>query len=196
MATLPSFPVFAENDSSIAKLNELASAVNFLYNCSTRPVWHFHSETTQTLDSGWTVVQFPSNSYNYDSDGVNSGAGGANIVTRGYYSVESCVQFTVNGSGIGLGAGFLFTAGSNNPHFSENSAIRFGIRARAPSGTSATDNSITPSDMVPVCCYPGDVLQAQAYCTAGITLRNNTNTSYTQGRFVLNFTGYYVAYGT
>lgn len=194
MATLPSFPVFSASDSSIAKLNELSAAVSFLYDCDTRPLWHFHSETTQTLSAGWNLVKFPVNTY--DSDGVYYGTGQAKIVTRGYYAVESCVEFEPSDSSINSGAGFLFTAGSSNPHYAENTTVLFGMRAFASYQGGDGDNTLVASDITSMCCYPGDILQAQAYCTKAITLDYNQNTSYTQGRFVPNFTGYWTAYGS
>jgi hypothetical protein len=145
-------------------------------------------------NSGWNTVVFPVNTY--DSDGVYADNGAAVIQTRGYYALESCCQFNTNIDNNGIGVGFQFTAGTMNPHYAENSTVLFGVRAQTGGEVSGVDQVLTASDTTPACCYPGDKLTAQAYCLTGATLRNNTNTTAYQGRFVLKFTGYWVAYGT
>jgi hypothetical protein len=117
-------------------------------------------------------------------------------VTRGYYALESCVQFESFGSATNLGAAFLFTAGSANPRYAENSTVQFGMRAFASYQGDDAENALVASDITSMCCYPGDILQAQAYCSRAVSLDYNENSSYTQGRFVPNFTGYWTSYGT
>jgi len=201
MAMLPEILYFAQNDSSIANLNALAYAVQFLVDDDVRPVWHFYKDSaSQSL----TASIFATVTYNHnpiDSDGVYAAThnGVATIQTQGYYAVEACVPFAPGtfGSMAGLNVNFLFTAGSGNPHYPAGVTIQFGIRGSSPVTDATGDTVVCITDIVPVCCYPGDTIAVQAFSGLfNATINTNLNGSWESQRIVPNFTGYWVALGT
>lgn len=194
MATLPTVPNFATNDSSLTNLQNLSAAVNFLVNCGVRPLWHFIRTATFSLAANtWNAPGY--STVIYDSDGVQS-SGLAKIVTQGYYAVEGCADLQTGASGILFDTRFLLTAGPNNPHLTNGSTRIFGQRGGNSVATASQDTAVTLTDVCPIVCYPQDTLQFQVWVNSATTLNFNQNTSYIQGRFVAQFTGYFVRTGT
>lgn len=190
MATLPVYPLpdFADNDSSLTNLQNLAYAVRFWTNNDLRPTWHTYKTSAQAIPATtWTSPQF--GAVAFDSDSVHSNPGVV-INTAGVYAVETCVQ--TGGSGIGLMVSFLATAGANNPNHTSGSTVRFGLRGGLMPSSGA-DGALCSTAIVPWSLYPGDSIQPQVYASSAVTLDNNSNSTYENGRFVCNFTGLMIA---
>jgi hypothetical protein len=191
MATLPGnpLPLFASNDYSVTDLQALAYGVQFWSDNDVRPTWHFYKTATQSLTANtWNEPQF--GAVAFDSDSVHNGSS-ATIVTQGNYAVEACIQVEAGTSGIGLLAGFQVTAGANNPAYSSGTTQIFGLRGGL-TVQSGADAALCVSAVVPWVLYPGDIVVPIVYPSAAVTLDNNTNSSYINGRYVCNFTGLYI----
>jgi hypothetical protein len=193
MATLPTVPSFGANDTSLTNLQNLSYSVSFLINCGVRPLWHFIRTATFSMSAGFNNPGYAT--VIYDSDGVQT-SGLAQIVTQGYYAVEGCSDLSTGSSGIAFDTRFLLTAGANNPHLTLGSTRVFGQRGGNSVATASTDTAVTLTDICPIVCYPGDTLQYDTYVNSATSLNFNQNTSYIAGRFVANFTGYFVRTGT
>lgn len=194
MATLPTVPTFGTNDSSLTNLQNLSGAVNFLINCGVRPLWHFIRTATFSLATGWNNPGY--STVIYDDDGVQS-TGVASIITQGYYAVEGCVDILGTVSGVNFDTRFLLTAGPNNPHLTNGTTRIFGQRGGATTAVASQDTAVTVADICPIVCYPQDTIQLNTWVQTGPqTLEFNNNGSYISGRFVANFTGYFVRTGT
>lgn len=193
MATLPTVPSFTAGSPTIAQLNRLSQAVSFLANNGTRPAWSvFMYNGTQTLTaSSWNVVGF--DHVAYDSDGVTTSSKSVlTIATQGYYDLEACVQLQAQaGTGLMFNAGFLFTAGGSNPHFSLGATQYFGYSGSRMSSTAqaAADNASCIASITPMVCYPGDKLNVSVYSASALVIDYNQNTSFIRGRFATKFTG-------
>lgn len=195
MATLPTVPTFASNDSSLTNLQNLSAAVAFLCRADIRPTWHYYIAGGQgTSAATWAVMKAADIAF--DSDNLWTSTGYATIVTQGYYQVEACVDVEMGGDTTSCYSSFLFTAGTNNIHKSSGTTIQFGMRGGDCIQTAAQDTSICTSSLVPVCCYPGDTLQVYIMTETNSTINANVNTNYMAGRFTANFTGYMVRTGT
>ena len=192
MATLPTVPTFVANDTSVTKLAQLSQAVSFLIDCDTRPAWHFYRTTTFSLANGWNIPGYTVVAY--DSDGVQS-SGSAVIVTQGYYACEGCSDIS-NPSGIVMDLSFQVTFGANNPHHTNGTTLVFGQRGGSWLTPSA-DPAFTIGDICPAVLYPGDKVDFRTYVNAtGQTLNKNVNAAFNEGRFVANFTGYFLRTGS
>lgn len=188
MVALPVEPIpnFVEGDTSITNLQNLAYAVQFWTDNDVRPTWHFYKTATASLTAAtWNTVNF--GSVAFDSDGVFS-SGAALIVTPGIYTVAMCLQGEAGTSGIGMLVSFLATAGANNPNETSGTTRRFGGRG-GEACTSGADFALCASSMTPWIMYPGDTIVCQIYPSVAITLDNNSNGAYNQGRYVCNYTG-------
>lgn len=192
MTTLPEnpLPVFADGDSEatlLTKMNALGYAVQFWTDCDILPTWHYYKIATQALTSGvWQAVNF--GTVAFDSDSTFTTGGYATIQTAGIYAVETCVQCEAGTSGIGFLCAFLMTAGSNNPNQAAGTTSRFAFRG-GYMPTSGGDGAVCSAGLTPWVMYPGDQIAVQVYPTANVTLDNNNNSTYENGRFVCNFTG-------
>ena len=200
---LPSVPTFTAGSPTMAQLNALSYAVNFLVNGDVRPTFtaFMSSATMGTTANNWKTIAF--DHVAFDSDGVfgASGAGlpTATIVTQGFYSFEACVPIQANTNQDQTTCRFQFTAGANNPHFATNATAAFGHRGSrlSTSASAAADNSICLSAWFYTCLYPGDQIICQVYTVANAhTVDTNSNTSYIQGRFPPRFSGQLRATGT
>lgn len=194
---LPSVPAFTAGAPTIAQLNALSYAVQFLAVDDLRPCWSFFMYTgTQSVSaSTWTNVAFDHTAF--DSDGVQSYPF-AVIKTQGYYALTACVQFIANANTTDLySAAFLFTAGASNPNFTAGTTKQFGYRGSSLSftGSAAADNAVCLSSPTQVVCYPGDKLSVQVFISSAHTLDFNQNTSYIRGRFATKFTGHWLRTG-
>src|SRR5262249_55602264 len=93
-------------------------------------------------------------------------------------------------------SGFLFTAGASNPHYSAGTNIQYGVRGCRSVAATSVNETVCPSDMCPVVCYPGDTLAWQVWVSSTATLDKDSNTSAVQSRFVPNYTGRWLRTGT
>jgi hypothetical protein len=118
------------------------------------------------------------------------------IQTQGYYAVEACFDINPSSSSLTFLGSFLWTAGENNPNFTAGTTLQFGGRGGNTPSDNAADPAICISDICPNVCYPGDTILPQVWVSATSTLQINSNSAYNSGRWVGNFTGYYVAFGT
>lgn len=195
---LPSVPTFTAGSPSIAQLNELSYAVSFLADQDVRPTWHFwHNATVSLTASTWN--QLPFAKVPYDCDGVyNSSNKDAVIVTQGYYVTDAAISLEATGTNTNYIGAFRITFGPNNPHGSNGSTQFYGFRGAQSSNTGEAnaDNTCDLSAWTPVCLYPGDTIDVVVYVGSNMTADYNQNTSYCQGRFAANFTGYYLRTGT
>ena len=195
MATIPTVPTFVAGDTSVTKLAQLAQAVSFLIDCDTRPAWHFYRTTTFALTaSAWNVPGYTVVAYDGDNTQVS---GGAVVQTQGYYACEGCVDI-VNPTQVTVDLSFLVTFGANNPHHAPNSTLVFGQRGGvwATIGALSADDAITVGDICPAVLYPGDKVDLRTFVTIAETLNKNVNTAFNEGRFVANFTGYFLRTGS
>ena len=186
MATIPTIPTFTDGDSNLTNLQDLSNAVNFLVNAQVRPTWHLYKTGTSSLSSGITSVVF--GTVAFDSDGVSNGTG-VTIVTPGYYHTEMCVQVECTATGEQINVWFLVTFGANNPNFTNGTTKIYGARGSTTSSQTGVDAARVSSALCPYALYPGDKINPQIQVGTALTLDNNSNTSYIQGRFVCNFTG-------
>jgi hypothetical protein len=194
MATVPTVPSFDDGDTSLLKLQQLSQAVSFLADCDIHPLWHFYNSHASSLVNSDTWIEAGSaTSVAWDNDGVQD-SGWAEIVTQGYYAVEACVPYESIGTSNDLYARFLYTAGSNGT-LDSGTTRPFGTAGGQAVQSSSQDTVFCLSDIVPVCCYPGDVIEVQLYYTSDVTLNYNQNTNYVSGRFPFNFTGYWLREG-
>lgn len=200
MATLPTVPgPFADGTApTLVQLQQLAGAVSFISDCDVRPTWHLYQTNTQSLSaSTWTNLGTAGgNNVAFDSDGVSSGSGVATIVTQGYYAVEACADIAVSSPAFTFLVAFLWKAGANNPHFTNGTTLRFGARGGNIVTDASANTAYCASDICPNVCYPGDTIVPQVFASAAIGLKYNTNDAYNEGRFVANFTGYFISEGT
>lgn len=194
MATLPTVPVFAQDDSSLANLQDLAYAAKFLSDADVKPVWHTYGTATQSI-SATTWAGINTSVVAVDSDNVNTSPG-VTIVTQGYYAVEMCVPFQVGTTSIGVAICFEVTAGANNPNHASGTSQQFGYRGTSSTDESAVYTTLCSAALCPWVCYPGDQIIPMAYASSAVTLGYNTNTAYREGRFVRNFTGMWIREGT
>lgn len=192
---LPTIPTFSDTAPSLADLNNLSYAVSFLTDVDTRPAWKIYTKTTQSLTANsWHAITLASVAL--DSDGVADGTG-ITIVTQGFYALTAMAQIQATGSQFAIGVAFNATGKGNNPHLASGATLRFGERGDSVE-TAVTTNTtaLVTSTVTPICMYPGDTIRMQVYTTAAATHTNNVNTTYQQGRFAPNFTGYLARLGT
>lgn len=197
---IPVVPTFTAGAPSLANLNALSYAAQFLCDNDILPAWSvfLYTSTQAVTASTWTTVGY--NKVAYDSDGVTtSSISQPSIVTQGYYAVTACVQLEATSGGSDMyTAAFLVTTGANNPHFTSGTTQYFGYKGgkMSSTGQAAADNAVCLSDEVPMVLYPGDKLAVQVYTTAAKTIDYNQNTSYIQGRFATKFTGSFLRTGS
>jgi hypothetical protein len=194
MATLPTIPTFASNDSSLTNLQELSYAVSFLSNANVRPFWHIYQSGggEGLTSSAWSVVNF--NTKAFDSDGVYD-APGVEIVTEGYYSLTACIPIIGLATTEGQVCSFKLTGGTNNPNLASGATFMHGYAGSASCTSASVDNALCLADISPICLYAGDLVQVQVWPAAGMTMDYNRNVSYEQGRWVPNFTGQWIRNG-
>jgi hypothetical protein len=194
---LPTVPSFSTGDTSITKLQQLSNAVSFLAVAQSGVMWHFYANSQQGAFSGsWVPLIFANVAL--DTDGVwNAAANGiATIVTQGYYAVEMCLPVETAVTTFTIRAGFLWTAGANNPHFSVGTTRKYGVRSGATNPQLSTNETLCVSDLIDVVCYPGDTITPRIFTSSSCTIDFNSALSVTKGRFVTNFTGHLVCLGT
>ena len=190
---LPVVPAFLAGSPTIAQLNQLSYAVQFLVQQDVRPTWtFFNTNSTSAVANSWTTVT-PTTNVAFDCDGVMSFAS-ATIVTQGRYALEACISVQIPNAKDEFVVAFNFQAGANNPHFTSGAMLHFGHRGTSTSlsGSAAADNAICLSDVAPMALYPGDILTVQVFLNAALTVDFNQNTSFSQGRFVAKFSGYWL----
>jgi hypothetical protein len=193
---IPTVPAFVTGDTSVAKLRQLSQCVSFVSSAQSYPLWHLYRDTTFTLTTGGTWYTVPMNLAAFDSDRVGI-AGGATIGTQGYYTCEACVPFQTIASATNAWAAFLWTAGTANPHYSSGTTIQFGLKSARTYAGINTNETLCPSDMCPVVCFPGDTIVVQANGgSSGMLVDLNSDLAATYGRFVCNFTGRWVRIGS
>lgn len=193
---IPTVPTFVTGDTSVTKLRQLSQCVSFVTCAQNYPVWHLYRLSTFTLTTANTWYSIPWTATAFDSDRVGSTTG-VTIVTQGYYTCEGCVPFVTQSSANNAWVAFLFTAGPSNPHYSSGSTIQFGLKSQRVIGATGADEVLSPSDMCPAVCYPGDTIVLQANGGLSNTVIDYNNpTSYTAGRFNCNFTGRWVRIGS
>lgn len=193
---IPTVPTFVNGDTSVTKLRQLSQCVSFVTCAQNYPVWHLYRLSSFTLTAANTWTTIPMTATAFDSDRVGSSVG-ATIVTQGYYTCEGCVPFVSQASANNGWAAFLFTAGPANPNFSSGSTIPFGLKSARIIGATGADEVLTPADMCPAVCYPGDTISLQA--NGGLTntvVDFNNPSSAVAGRFNCNFTGRWVRIGS
>ena len=189
---LPTVPSFVAGAPLLSDLNNLSYAVQFLADQDVRPTWHLFINTTQAITlNTWTNVAF--DHVAFDCDGVASTLPNAVIKTQGRYALEACVQIEALAAKASITAAFLFTAGANNPNYTPGQTQFFGYRGTTSSQTSsaAADNAICISTLTPMVLYPADQLNVAVYLGSSMTIDYNENTSFSQGRFATQFTGYW-----
>lgn len=196
---VPTVPTFVAGDISIAKIQQLSACVLWVSNAAYFPVWHLYKGPTTgqgVSATTWTSVVFSNTAY--DSDGVSTGGGGSSITihTQGYYVVEACVPVQTLSTSFDFYAGFLWTAGDLNPHYAAGTTRQFGIRSGWSATGTGMDETLCPSDVVPVVCYPDDTIAVQIYSAVGCTIDASTPASAVADRFTCNFTGRFVRTGS
>lgn len=192
---LPNVPSFGLTPS-LAQLQALSYAVSFLVDQDVRPTWHFFLTGTVAVSAAtWTSINY--NHVAYDSDGVYDNVG-AIVVTQGRYVLEACIQMQATSTKDNFVGAFFFQAGANNPHFTTGSQQYFGYCGSnlSQTGSANATNALCLASITPMICYPGDFLHVQVYSPAAHTIDYNQNTSYIQGRFATNYTGYFVNTGS
>jgi hypothetical protein len=196
MATVPTVPTFTDGTApSAANMEALAQAVNFLVDCDQRPIWHFLAVAGQAIPSNaFTTVKYTNVAV--DSDAVfTSASGTATIVTQGYYDMEYCLGIQSAASGASFSTRFIVTAGTHNPNHTSGTQIFNICQSSLCAATAATDTVAASAWQCPWVLYPGDNVAVQIDTTVALNTTFNFNTSFIDGRFVANFTGYYSRYG-
>lgn len=194
MATIPTPPVFASNDHSLANLQALAACAEFLgvvddsSNANTLPVWHFYrgSGSSQSITAS-TLTGVQCGTIAIDTDGVFSSSGmSALLVTQGYYVVEATHPFVAPATACAIRSYFELYTGSSSPR-GAGITTKFGLSAM---GTGTADNlALNISDMTPYCCYPGDTITHYVYSTGAITVRTGGTPTGATGRSYCTFSG-------
>jgi hypothetical protein len=193
---IPTVPAFVNGDTSIAKMRQLSQCVSFVTSAQNYPVWHFYRNATFTVTSANTWTTVPMNIAAFDSDRTGA-AGGVTIGTQGYYACEACVPFQTLASLNNAWAAFLWTAGAANPHYSSGTTIQFGLKSARTFAGTGTNDVLSPSDLCPVVCFPGDTIVVQANVGISNTVIDvDALLAATNGRFVCNFTGRWVRIGS
>lgn len=196
MATLPTVPTFAFGDSSITNLQNLSNAVSFLVDCDVRPLFHGYQATTTAMSAS-TFTTPGTKTVAYDDDGVLiSTAMIATIVTQGYYCFEACIPIQTLATLQNTDFIFLVTAGANNPHHTNGTTTLFGQRGVLGGAGTGNDNTACISDICPWVLFPGDTVQPRGWINAAATMDFNRNATFTAGRYVNNFTGYWLRTGS
>src|SRR6185437_6945314 len=155
---LPSVPTFTAGAPTIAQLNQLSYAAQFLAVDDTLPQWTLfrHSATQSVSANTWTKVLFDhvavdSDSVWYSPDAV--------IKTQGYYKLGASITMQANANTGDMYTGaFLFTAGASNPHFTAGTTEYFGFRGGklSSTGSAAADNAVCLACPTQAVCYAGD----------------------------------------
>lgn len=194
MATLPTVPSFATNDSSLSNLQALAYAVSFLSDMTYSPSWHLYTGSTHTVAANTIITEsFPLVAY--DNDGLNDGTGVV-IQTQGYYAVEFALDFTVGANTQRTMGWFQHTAGANNPNFTNGTTRIFGGSGLTSANVFTNEDlAICGSDVCPYVLYPGDMIRVQYNSDTACTRQTNLNTGYMGARWVPNFTGTFLRPG-
>jgi hypothetical protein len=190
MATLPTIPSFDDGDYDLTKLQQLSAAVQFVSDLDVKPTWHLYRNSTQSMSNGsWNASAFTEVAF--DGDSIYS-SNSVEIVTEGYYALTACWQVENETSGTPIVACcFLLTGGSSNLNLSSGSKIYFGFSGCEASDLTG-DTSVVLDDITPIAVYPGDTLEVVTYVNYSATADYNQNTSYSQGRWVPNFTGRWI----
>ena len=195
--TVPVVPNFTGvTVPTIAQLNQLSAAVNFLADADAAPSFHLYKTAQQTLTGAqWNTLNFGSAAFDPNS---GSNSTGYTIQTQGYYAFEACTQLVdVSSGSTNWSTAFLLTGGGNNPNLANGSTWRFGWRGSTTGASSSVDDAQSTCDLSPCCLYVNDIVSVQVWVAAlgGGTLDNNRNQNFMQGRFVVNFTGLWVRRG-
>jgi len=197
---LPTVPQFVQGETSVANLNNLGYATDFLCDDNTRPVYKAFKPFATTISTANTWTNVSGGNVAFDSDG--QGTTGlsnmdVNITTTGYYCCEAAASIKSFSTSYNFKIRFLFTAGAPNPVYATGTTIPFGQRASGSLAVTGTDTALCASDICPTVCYPGDTIAMQVYTsnTNMNTLDFNNNAAFNQGRFVLSFSTYYLRVG-
>ena len=195
---LPSVPTFTAGAPTLAQLNALSYAAQFLAVDDTLPQWTLfrHSATQSISAATWTKVAF--DHVAVDSDGVWSSPD-AVIKTQGYYKFGGSITMQTNANTGDMFTGaFLITTGANNPHFTPGTLEYCGYRGSklGNTGAAAADNTVCLACPSQIVMYPGDKVAVAVYLSAAHTLSINNNGSYIQGRFACTFTGQWLRTGS
>jgi len=198
MATLPTVPSFSYQDTSLAKLQQLAYAVSFLADCDVRPTWHAIKTSTQSLPAS-TFTEVTWSTTAYDNDGVfTPSLSYATIVTQGYYRTETCVNVSQAGtSGAIFQAAFKVTAGSNNTHHTSGTTAYYGLKGgQGVAYIANIDSSYCLGAMCPWVLFPGDTIGVYAYWSGSTTIDILSPTSFMTAVHSTSFTGHFVRTGS
>lgn len=194
---VPTVPTFVMGDASVTKLQQLSLCVTWLANAQASPMWHLYRTATASIGaSTWTTI--PMSYASLDTDGVWSGSVSVVINTQGYYATEACVPFQTTATATQCKASFLWTAGTNNAHYTSGTTLRYGLRSGFSVAATSADETLCPDDICPVVCYPGDTIVLQAYAGAAMTIDqdNGGGVNGVQARLVCNFTGHWIRTGS
>lgn len=199
MATIPTVPTFTEGEYDLANLDALSQCVTFLADMDYRPVWHYYKTATQSMTANtWTLGAYGSVAADTDGTWFTLETGAATTHTQGYYAVEGGCDFLTTATATQIYSAFVHTAGANNPHYTSGTQLYFGMHGTGfTTAVASTDTGWCGKDICPNVCYPGDSIGLYFY-EVGTTyaLNNNANANYLSGRFVANFSGYYVRTGS
>lgn len=197
MATIPTPPTFASNDSSMDNLIALANCVTFLSDCGTRPEFHlYHKGSTVSLTS-LTDKTLTLGSVAFDSDGVSDGTG-ATIVTQGWYDFTCCASFTPSTTSAVLQLRIEMISGASNPHFTSGTTVFIATSGGDAVDLATADTAYSFGGLSPTCLYPGDKIRLDAWMdsSGSFSVNDNVNTSFMVGRYPPTLTGYFVCPGT
>src|SRR3984885_6848946 len=195
MAVIPQPPVFTDGTApTLAQLQALAQSVSFLVDTDNRPIWHFYRTSANQGISADTWTQINTGSVAFDSDGVHD-TYQALVGTPGYSAVESCLSIGLQSSATLFATCIGIIAGANNPNLTSGDYYLFGYRAGL-TGTSgvagSADAAYTSCDITPWPLYPGDQVAPYAWANTTATIDYNNLQNYQLGRWVCNFTGYWI----
>lgn len=196
MATIPTVPSFNKGDTSLANLEALATAVQFLSYTDFRPAWEYYTTSAQTITlNTWTTIAF--STVASDPDGTFTSATHlSTIVTQGYYYTTMCAGLNTGGATDSTAVRFFVTAGTHNPNHASAATISYQDSGSLASDTASVDEDWCQSGQCPWVLYPGDTIAAQIWSDTTIALAQPTAASFIKGRFMPMFSGYWVRPGT
>jgi hypothetical protein len=194
MATIPTPPSFAFQDSSLDNLTALAKCVTFLADCGTRPVFRlFRQTSTQAVSgAGLTVVTLAGVAY--DDDGVSDGTG-ATIVTQGWYDFSACANF-VSATGQQAYGVIQVTTGTHNINYTNGTVLTQALQGGQNPTLASSESDFSFGSLSSACLYPGDKVRLAVNTGGAGTIEYNSNNSYIQGRFPPTLSGMWIRTGT
>ena len=198
MATIPTPPTFASNDSSLANLQALAACATFCAvvdpspaASSAMPFWRFYKTITQTIPAT-TLTTVNMGTPAVDTDGVTDGHG-ALIVTRGLYDCTATVAVTPNATNNILRLYFKATTTSaNTPH--PSTSVIWGTASKGAGTDTARQISHTINGTTPFAMYPGDEISVMAFAGGSLTTVTAGTYGGGTGNCTPSFTGRYVMF--